>query len=85
MSSALISAEITATCNALGDANKSTKYILGPHCKESAKDLIKYLRRDDETHSIRRQLGDTNVVHTDLIPIIIHFSDNEELFDIILR
>uniref|UniRef100_A0A8D9F4A5 Protein timeless homolog n=3 Tax=Cacopsylla melanoneura TaxID=428564 RepID=A0A8D9F4A5_9HEMI len=85
MPSALISAEITSTCNALGDANKSTKYILGPHCKESAKDLIKYLRRDDETNSIRRQLGDTNIVHTDLIPIIVYFGDNEELFDVILR
>lgn len=52
---------------------------------ESAKDLIKYLRRDDETNSIRRQLGDTNIVQTDLIPIIVYFSDNEELFDVILR
>lgn len=52
---------------------------------ETVKDLIRYLRRDDDDHQIRRHLGNAKVLQTDLIPIMIHHSDKEDLFDVVLR
>lgn len=52
---------------------------------ECVKDLIRYLRKDDENHEIRRALGETKVVLKDLIPIIKHHSGDEELLDVTLR
>nr|XP_018907854.1 PREDICTED: protein timeless homolog [Bemisia tabaci] len=82
--SSLISAEVTATCNALG-FNDEIIYNLDPYCKESIRDLIRYLRRDSENHEIRRQLGSSKVLEKDLIPILCQHSSNEELFDLNLR
>lgn len=49
------------------------------------KDLIRYLKRDDETHTIRRFLGQTKLLQTDLVRIFIHHVNNTELWDILLR
>ncbi|RZF49039.1 hypothetical protein LSTR_LSTR011401 [Laodelphax striatellus] len=84
MISGQLSAEISATCSSLGHFDGLT-YAIDPYCKESIKDLIRFLRRDTEDHSVRRFLGSSKVLKTDLVPILIHHSDNDELFDVVLR
>lgn len=49
------------------------------------KDLIRYLKRDDDTHTIRRFLGQTKLLQTDLVKILIHHVKNIELWDVLLR
>lgn len=84
--SSLLSAELSATCNALGSLDrKNGKYLLDQFTLESVKDLIRFLRRDDEDHEVRRHLGHTDVLSNDLVPILISHSDNQELFDVTLR
>ncbi|XP_050538805.1 protein timeless homolog [Daktulosphaira vitifoliae] len=81
---ALLHAELTATCNALGYTG-AEKYFIDPQCKEAVRDLIKFLRRDGDDHEIRRFLGSANIVQSDLIPILIEYSNKIELFDLIVR
>jgi timeless len=52
---------------------------------ETIKDLIRYLRRDDENHEIRRYLGEAKILQSDLLPILRNFWEKEDLFDVILR
>lgn len=52
---------------------------------EAIRDLIKFLRRDGDDHEIRRFLGAANIVETDLLPILVEYSDRLELFDLIVR
>lgn len=79
-----ISAELAATCDALGYYD-GYKYHLDKNCLEVIKDLIKYLRRDDSTHVVRRYLGHSKIVQTDLIKIFVEHTDKEELWDVLLR
>lgn len=84
--SSLLSAEISATCNALGYFDpKTNKYYADANTLETVKDLIRYLRRDDETHDIRRRLGETKVLQTDLLPLMRSYWEENDLFDVILR
>lgn len=81
-----ISAEIAATCNALGYYDVQTnKYYADENTLETVKDLIRFLRRDDETHDIRRRLGETKVLQTDLLPLLKSYWEENDLFDVILR
>lgn len=84
--SSLLAAEITATCSALGyfDA-KSNKYYADSNTLETVKDLIRYLRRDNGNHDTRRQLGETKVLQTDLLPLMKSYWEETELFDVLLR
>ncbi|XP_018327682.1 protein timeless homolog [Agrilus planipennis] len=84
--SSLLQAELAATCNAIGyfDAD-SQKYYTDDNTLETVKDIIRYLRRDDDTHEIRRFFGDANILETDLLPLIKNHFDNTELFDVVLR
>ena len=59
-------------------------YHPDPDCVECVKDLIRFLRRDDNNHEIRRSLGDLAVVESDLLPILRGHSNNRELFDVTL-
>ena len=52
---------------------------------EALKDLIRFLRRDDDTLGIRRELGQMKLVQTNLIPILCEYSSDETLFDVTLR
>jgi timeless len=52
---------------------------------EAIRDLIKFLRRDGDDHEIRRFLGAANIVETDLLPILVEYSDKSELFDLVIR
>lgn len=84
----ILSAELAATCNALGTVDPVTGQYLGDtdsNTIETVKDLIRYLRRDNESHETRRQLGATQVVQTNLIPLLKQNWQNEELFDVLLR
>lgn len=82
----LLSAELSATCNALGTFDKkSEKYLIDEYTLNTVKDLIRYLRRDGEEHEIRRHLGQTKVLQTDLLPMLIDHWENVELFDVTLR
>jgi len=82
--SSLLYAELAATCNALGyfDGNK---YYIDTHCQETIKDLIRYLRRDDENHEIRRYIGESKILQADLLPILKDYWEKADLFDVILR
>ncbi|XP_014609708.1 PREDICTED: protein timeless homolog isoform X1 [Polistes canadensis] len=79
-----ISAELAATCAALGYYD-GQKYYLDKNCLDVIKDLIKYLKRDDETHTIRRYLGQTKLLQSDLLKIFVQYSDKLDLWDVLLR
>ncbi|XP_067687307.1 protein timeless homolog [Haliotis asinina] len=76
--------ELQATCSALG-YQEGDKYIKEPDCLETVKDLIRFLKREDETCDIRRQLGHAQILQTDLIPILKHYKDETTLFETVLR
>ncbi|KAF7990289.1 hypothetical protein HCN44_000094 [Aphidius gifuensis] len=76
-----ISAELAATCDALGFYD-GVKYHLDADALNVIKDLIKYLKRDDDTHTVRRYLGQTKLLENDLLQIAIHHTlmvYNEEI------
>lgn len=52
---------------------------------ETVKELIRFLRREDDTCDIRRQLGHAQILQKDLIPLIKQYSDEKLLFDVVLR
>lgn len=84
--SSLLTAEVAAACNALGSLDlKTNQYLLDDYTLDTIKDLIRFLRRDNEDHEIRRHLGRTKVLETDLIPILICHYEQAELFDVTLR
>ncbi|XP_078660707.1 protein timeless homolog isoform X2 [Branchiostoma floridae x Branchiostoma belcheri] len=80
----MMNCELLATCSALGYLEGDT-YHKEPDCHETVKDLIRYLRREDETRDIRQQLGASQIVQTDLIPIIKQYHDDKALFETIIR
>lgn len=47
--------------------------------------MIRFLRRDDETLGIRRELGQMKLVQTNLIPILCDYHSDDILFDVTLR
>ncbi|XP_026573204.1 protein timeless homolog [Pseudonaja textilis] len=80
----MMNCELLATCSALGFLEGDT-YHKEPDCIESVKDLIRYLRHEDETRDIRQQLGAAQILQNDLIPIIIQYPQDKELFDAVIR
>lgn len=83
-----LSADIAATCNALGLVDPLTNKYVGDtdaNTIATVKDLIRFLRRDNETHETRLHLGAIAVVQMNLIPLLKVKSKNLELFDIIIR
>lgn len=47
--------------------------------------MIRFLRRDDDTLGIRRELGQMKLIQTHLIPIICEYHKDAGLFDVVLR
>ncbi|KAH6930842.1 hypothetical protein HPB50_019728 [Hyalomma asiaticum] len=82
--SSLVLSDIQAACSTLGGWDEG-KYYKEPDCIESLKDLLRYLRRDDESHEIRRILGRIQVLKTDLLPLLKFYADDDRLFDVIIR
>lgn len=52
---------------------------------ETVKDLIRFLKRDDDSCAIRRELGEMEILQKDLIPIIKHYSDDRILLETVTR
>lgn len=76
--------ELLATCSALGYLEGDT-YHKEPDCLESVKDLIRYLRHEDDTRDVRQQLGDSQIIQNDLLPIITQYRQDKSLFDACIR
>uniref|UniRef100_A0A8D3DH14 Timeless circadian clock n=1 Tax=Scophthalmus maximus TaxID=52904 RepID=A0A8D3DH14_SCOMX len=76
--------ELLATCSALGYLEGDT-YHKETDCLESVKDLIRYLRHEDDTRDVRQQLGAGQIVQNDLLPIIIQHGQDKALFDASVR
>uniref|UniRef100_A0A8D3DPA3 Timeless circadian clock n=1 Tax=Scophthalmus maximus TaxID=52904 RepID=A0A8D3DPA3_SCOMX len=80
----LMNCELLATCSALGYLEGDT-YHKETDCLESVKDLIRYLRHEDDTRDVRQQLGAGQIVQNDLLPIIIQHGQDKALFDASVR
>ncbi|XP_068123672.1 protein timeless homolog [Hyperolius riggenbachi] len=80
----MMNCELLATCSALGYLEGDV-YHKEPDCLESVKDLIRYLRHEDETRDIRQQLGAAQILQNDLIPLIIQHHNEKQLFDAVIR
>lgn len=73
--------------------NKTTEVSLGPSSffillllsPESVKDLIRYLRHEDDTRDVRQQLGAGQIIQNDLLPIITQHREDKTLFDACIR
>uniref|UniRef100_A0A7M4EFC7 Timeless circadian regulator n=1 Tax=Crocodylus porosus TaxID=8502 RepID=A0A7M4EFC7_CROPO len=76
--------ELLATCSALGCLEGDT-YHKEPDCLESVKDLIRFLRHEDETREVRQQLGDAQILQNDLLPLLVQHASDAQLFDAIIR
>ncbi|XP_006897685.1 PREDICTED: protein timeless homolog [Elephantulus edwardii] len=80
----MMNCELLATCSALGYLEGDT-YHKEPDCLESVKDLIRYLRHEDETRDIRQQLGAAQILQRDLLPILTQHRQDKTLFDAVIR
>ncbi|XP_038607997.1 protein timeless homolog [Tachyglossus aculeatus] len=76
--------ELLATCSALGYLEGDT-YHKEPDCLESVKDLIRYLRHEDETRDVRQQLGAAQILQGDLLPLLTQHRQDKPLFDAVVR
>ncbi|KYO34847.1 timeless-like protein [Alligator mississippiensis] len=76
--------ELLATCSALGCLEGDT-YHKEPDCLESVKDLIRFLRHEDETRDVRQQLGAAQILQNDLLPLLVQHASDAQLFDAVVR
>ncbi|XP_004545056.2 protein timeless homolog [Maylandia zebra] len=80
----MMNCELLATCSALGYL-EGDAYHKEADCLESVKDLIRYLRHEDDARDVRQQLGESQIVQNDLLPIIIQHRQDKALFDACIR
>uniref|UniRef100_K7E5S0 Timeless N-terminal domain-containing protein n=1 Tax=Monodelphis domestica TaxID=13616 RepID=K7E5S0_MONDO len=80
----MMNCELLATCSALGYLEGDV-YHREPDCLESVKDLIRYLKYEDETRDVRRQLGAAQILQGDLLPILVQHRQDKPLFDAVVR
>uniref|UniRef100_A0A8C3HK72 Timeless circadian regulator n=1 Tax=Chrysemys picta bellii TaxID=8478 RepID=A0A8C3HK72_CHRPI len=80
----MMNCELLATCSALGYLEGDV-YHKEPDCLESVKDLIRYLRYEDETRDVRQQLGAAQILQNDLLPLIAQYPQDKLLFDAVVR
>ncbi|XP_052803681.1 protein timeless homolog isoform X2 [Mya arenaria] len=76
--------ELQAACSALGYQEGNT-YVKEPDCIETVKDLIRFLKREDDTCDVRRQLCHAQVIQRDLLPILVHYEEEEALWETVIR
>nr|XP_032813206.1 protein timeless homolog isoform X4 [Petromyzon marinus] len=81
---ATMNCELLATCSALGFLEGDT-YHKEPDCLETVKDLIRFLRREDDSKDIRQQLGDAMILQNDLVPLLLYHHNDQVLFQAIIR
>ncbi|XP_068033904.1 protein timeless homolog isoform X3 [Anomalospiza imberbis] len=80
----MMNCELLATCSALGYLEGDV-YHREPDCLESVKDLIRYLRHEDESRDVRQQLGAAQILQNDLLPILVQYPQEKVLFDAVVR
>ncbi|XP_072775771.1 protein timeless homolog isoform X3 [Taeniopygia guttata] len=80
----MMNCELLATCSALGYLEGDV-YHREPDCLESVKDLIRYLRHEDESRDVRQQLGAAQILQNDLLPILVQYPQEKVLFDAVIR
>ncbi|KAJ7418474.1 Protein timeless like protein [Willisornis vidua] len=80
----MMNCELLATCSALGYLEGDV-YHREPDCLESVKDLIRYLRHEDESRDVRQQLGAAQILQNDLLPILVQYPQDKVLFDAVVR
>ncbi|XP_069509796.1 protein timeless homolog isoform X2 [Ambystoma mexicanum] len=80
----MMNCELLATCSALGYLEGDT-YHKEPECLESVKDLIRYLRHEDDARDIRQQLGAAQILQNDLVPLVIQHHQDKALFEATIR
>ncbi|XP_068266009.1 protein timeless homolog isoform X3 [Nyctibius grandis] len=80
----MMNCELLATCSALGYLEGDV-YHREPDCLESVKDLIRYLRHEDETRDVRQQLGAAQILQNDLLPLLVQHPQDKALFDAVVR
>ncbi|XP_075250497.1 protein timeless homolog [Convolutriloba macropyga] len=79
-------ARLHACCASLGFYDEATGvYTKEPDCELSCKELIRTLKREDDTRQVRRKVGFLKVFENDLISIICTYPDDTELFDSVVR
>ncbi|KAE9420022.1 hypothetical protein Angca_005676 [Angiostrongylus cantonensis] len=81
---ALMEAIIQGTISALGFLENDV-YYQEPDCYETIRDLIRFLRNDNDVMLARRICGERNIIGNDLIPIIKSENVKGKMFDITLR
>ncbi|TMS39159.1 hypothetical protein L596_005729 [Steinernema carpocapsae] len=79
-----MAAIVQSTIGALGYKDNRGVYHREPDCYESVRDLITFLRNDNQK-TYRKICGTQNIVKTDLVPIMTDKSTPENLFDVALR
>ncbi|XP_067385616.1 protein timeless homolog isoform X2 [Emydura macquarii macquarii] len=80
----MMNCELLATCSALGYLEGDV-YHKEPDCLESVKDLIRYLRHEDEMRDVRQQLGAAQILQNDLLPLVTQHPQDKPLFDAVVR
>ncbi|KAF6036278.1 TIMELESS [Bugula neritina] len=81
----LIYTELQSIANGIGKFHNGD-YIREQDAVDCVKDLIKSLRRENETCNIRRFLGQAQVLQEDLVPLIVYYGRaDEELFEVTIR
>ena len=83
----IVNPDIVSICQSIGRFDKDRGvYVKDDECSISLRDLLREIKKEQEPFLGRRQLAITNVVNTDLIPLIKdHCLEDEELLRIILR
>ncbi|PIO67965.1 timeless protein [Teladorsagia circumcincta] len=75
---------IQGTISALGYLEDGV-YYQEPDCYETIRDLIRFLRTDNNLLLARKICGERNIIENDLIPIIKSENLKDNMFDITLR
>ncbi|RCN52743.1 hypothetical protein ANCCAN_01119 [Ancylostoma caninum] len=75
---------IQGTISALGYLEDGV-YYQEPDCYETIRDLIRFLRNDNNVLLARKICGERNIIENDLIPIIKTENLKDKMFDIALR
>lgn len=80
----MMNCELLAACSALGYLEEE-KYFKEPDCLDTIKCLIHYLQQEDNSCTIRIQLNAAHIVVNDLIPILVQYHKENDLFNAVLR
>ncbi|KAK2704824.1 hypothetical protein QYM36_017018 [Artemia franciscana] len=77
-------AQVTTSCTRIGNWAEDT-YQKDIDCQESLKELLRYLRRDNDYFSVRCLLGEYEIIQKHLIPLVITYGNDKGIFNFTLR